>query len=140
MKTGLDMLQDISNLLMLQHIKDFISGDLCIMNRTNNSDLEDIVLGSLGINQEQVQSGVFNINIHVPNLVLEMENGRIDNSQPNFARMMEITNIVIPMVQDKRTEDYWLTIAMPAIPLRDQDGTFFSGIRVNYNSVNKNFK
>jgi hypothetical protein len=55
-----------------------------------NSDKEDVVINSLPINNSQMQSGVFNVNIHVPNLVLNI-NGNIDTTQPNHERIKQLT-------------------------------------------------
>src|SRR5688572_11465347 len=65
--------------------------------RPINSDKEDIVIGSLPINNEQLQQAVMNINIHVPNLDLLL-NGVQDKTKPNLKRLKELTALVIGII------------------------------------------
>lgn len=112
-----------------------ISGKVYKDNRPINSGKEDIVVNSLPINFEQVQQAVLNVNIHVPNLELNI-NGVQDNTQPNLARLETITDLVITAVKDHVGSDYWFFIQQQNVFPSDPLGEYYSNIRINFFSEN----
>jgi len=89
--SALNMLyQHISHSVLMTDAKK-PNGKLCKQERPLNSTLEDVVINSLGINREDVQEGVLNVNIFVPNL--ELPSNPNDKSQPNMARLLVLATL-----------------------------------------------
>jgi hypothetical protein len=106
-----------------------LTGAIYEMNRPLNSLKEDIVVGTLAMNSEQVQEGVFNVNIHVPNLPLTN-----DSTQPNITRFRVILDKCMEFLKDVYGFDYSFDVSTPGIPYRD--GTnWFVNIRVEWISL-----
>ena len=109
--------------------KTSITGNIYWLNRPKNSTKEDIVVGSLAMNNEQLQEGVFNVNIHVPNLVLTG-----DDTQPNFNRFDQIANILVPMLSDVWGTDWNFSVDDPASVVPDGNN-WFCNIRIRFYSL-----
>lgn len=77
-----------------------LSGAIYQLQRPEGSDKEDLVIGTLSLDMETVQLGVFNLNLHVPNIKVKV-NGR-EQSQPNRARM----RVLSKLLQDAISELY----------------------------------
>lgn len=106
-----------------------MTGSVYPLNRPVNSEKEDIVIKTLALNAEQEQEGVINVNIHVPNLVLEG-----DNTQPNRSRFNEIGNACIDALDYYVGASFSLKIEEPGLIMQDKD-KWFMNIRVRYESV-----
>lgn len=139
MKSGLDMVQDIFNILNVDEITTVITGNLYMYERPKNSELEDIVVNSLPITGNQFQKGVANVNIHVPNLKGLKIKGKLDDTQPDIERLSGITKIVLPKIADVIGYDYQFSASLPGQPIRDTDLSWYVNIRVEYYSVQTNF-
>ncbi len=103
--------------------------------RPINSDKEDIVIGSLPINFEQIQQAVININIHVPNLSINI-GGVQDKTKPNLKRLKELTALVIGIVDDKYYSDYWFNVQQQHLFEEQGANEYYSNIRLNFFSEN----
>jgi hypothetical protein len=108
-----------------------LTGAIYELNRPKDSVKEDIVVGTLAMNAEQVQEGVFNVNIHVPNLNLTN-----DSTQPNTTRFRVITNKCMEVLQNVTGFDYSFDVSTPGIPYRD-GSNWFVNIRVNWISLRR---
>ena len=108
-----------------------ISGHVYKMSRPINSGKEDIVIIPLALTSDQVQRGIINVNIHVPNLDLPG-----DQTQPNNKRLEEITEVVTAALDDQWRYDYNFTLDNAGLPARDQNG-WYTNIRVEFNSFRK---
>jgi hypothetical protein len=102
--------------------------------RPVNSDKEDVIVGCLPVTNEQLQRSVANVNIHVPNLNMKI-NG-ITNSQPDLARLEELTDMVAALVDEKYFSDYWFFVQQQN--LFQEDGEAYSNIRVEFYLENIN--
>jgi len=69
-------------------------------NRLDNSILEDTIISALTLDAKQIQEGLINVNIYVPNLVLKFENNIIDKSQKNAKRIAEINRLAMDTFSD----------------------------------------
>ncbi len=90
MKTTFDIVNVIYEFLSSANLP--ISGGV-YKRRPTGSTQEDVVIGSLPINNEQVQQTVLNINVHIPNITVVV-NGIQDNTQPDSKRLNEVTKLV----------------------------------------------
>lgn len=108
-----------------------LTGAIYELSRPKDSAKEDIVVGTLAMNADQVQEGVFSVNIHVPNLNLTN-----DSTQPNTARFRVILDKCMEVLKDVRGYDYLFDVTTPGIAYRD--GTnWFVNIRVEWISIRR---
>jgi len=108
-----------------------LTGGVYELNRLKDSVKEDIVVGVLAMNAEQVQEGVFNVNIHVPNIALQN-----DSTQPNTARFRVILDKCMEVLQNVNGLDYSFDVSTPGIPYRD-GANWFVNIRVQWISLRR---
>src|SRR5689334_5227981 len=101
-----------------------ISGKVYKDNRPMNSQKEDVVINSLPINMEQIQQALINVNVHVPNLRLNI-NGVTDNTQPDLARLDTLTTLVMTAVKDRVGTDYWFFIQQQTLFPSDPIGEYY---------------
>lgn len=139
MKTGLDMVSDAFSILNVTDVTTIITGNLYKLARPKNSQLEDIVINALPITGEQLQKGVFNVNVHVPNLSNIVIAGASDNRQPDVTRLGEISKIVVEKLRDVVGTDFHFSAQTGGLPIQDDDYTWYMNIRVTYYSVQENF-
>jgi hypothetical protein len=93
-----------------------LDGGLYRYNRPINSRKRDVVIST-------PEQGKVDINIHVPNLVLQD-----DQTNPDLAQMKLITDAVLSLLSGYDFDKVGL-------PQRDADGQWLCQIRINYNSV-----
>lgn len=132
MKTGIEMVQDGFTLINVNAVTSLITGIVCLFERPKNSDKTDVVLNTLALTSAQLQQGVFNVNVHCPNINGLVINGSTDSTQPDIQKMLQVGNAIINILKDYNGQDYKLDVQTPGLPLRDSDGTWYLNIRVNY--------
>ncbi len=134
-KTTFDLVDTIYNVLSNNAgLTSVISGVVC-KKRLLNSRKEDVVIGSLPVNNDQIQQAVLNINVHVPNLKMTIE-GKQDNTQPDTARLKLITGIVWQAIDDKFYADHWFYVQQQNLFEEELTNNHYSNIRVNFFSIN----
>jgi hypothetical protein len=139
MKTGLDMVKDGFTLLNVDVVNNAITGKVYMFIRPKNSLLQDVVLNTLAITNDQLQQGVFNVNIHCPNLTGVVIEGVTDNTQPDITSLTNITNIILSIVADYVGADFKIWAQNTGLLIRDVDGTWYVNVRVNYLAFQQNF-
>lgn len=112
-----------------------INGKVYKNQRPLNSDKQDIVVGSLPINAEQIQQTVMNVNVHIPNLKISI-NGAQDNTQPDLVKLEAVTAMVIEGLKDKVFGDYWFDIQQQNLFADEATNEHYSNIRINFYSEN----
>lgn len=114
-KTDLDAMNDIRSLLVKAGIPDLITGEIRIIQRRLGSSKEDCVIGCRIWDADQFQTGLFNVNFHVPNLTGQVgENPTaVDKTQPNIDRMVELGKIALSVLDDYHGGDFALSIRNP---------------------------
>ena len=141
MKTGLEMVDDVYSLINKPEVKALINGMIAKHRRPKASKRKDIVVGSLALSAFQLQQGITNVNIHIPNLKgWDTLDGIADDQQPDSATFKAITSVIVPLL-DAQYKETFHTAVMDAPNLgQDSDGTWYMNIRVNYYAVINNFK
>ena len=87
MKTGIDISEKLYEILNVSTVTSVIDGDIYRDSKPTDSELQDIVLLSLTTEgDEDVQNGLFVINIYCKNLQYGM---------PNETKLREIANAVL---------------------------------------------
>ena len=140
MKTGLEMVDDVYSLINKPEVKALIDGVVIKHRRPKGSKKKDIVVGSLALSAFQLQQGVTNVNIHIPNLTNVKFGDVVDDQQPDSVTFKAIVRVVRPLLDTQYRETFY-TAVMDAPNLgQDSDGTWYMNIRVNYYAVINNFK
>lgn len=113
-----------------------ISGGIYKYQRPMNSDKEDIVINSLPMNNEDIQEGILNVNIYVPNLSID-QNGVIDNSMPDTARLKTLCEIAIQNLKEVWAEDGEYNFELQQENLyQDDNNQHYINLRVMFRNVN----
>jgi hypothetical protein len=103
--------------------------------RPTNSNKEDIEVNSLGVTNEQLQRGVINVNVFVPNKPVDV-NGIQDTQQPDFVRLKELTDLAVATLKDVNVGDYSFDIQQQNM-IQDQDTSeYYSNIRIDFFYIN----
>lgn len=111
-------------------IKSVITGSICKQNRDFNSGKEDIVINSLPVNNEQLQEAIANVNIHVPDLVVNAGGG--ESFQPNHVRLKELTDLAIPILNNIQGADYYFTVQQQQTFSDAEAKDHYSNIRIEF--------
>lgn len=133
-KSVFDAMDDIQGVLIAAGIPNMITGELRAAQRRLGSTKEDIVTNSLIYDAEQKQGGIFNINVHVPNLKNQTaENPTAkDNTQPDAVRMRTIGAAIVAAVDDYHGFDFSLSLRSPG-ELEGYNTDWLFNIQVYYN-------
>ena len=128
MVSTISAIRDVFNVIVgsgfMQEV--VLTGAVYIANRPLNSKLEDVVISSIAMNAKSLQEGVFNVNIHVPNVELKKA-----GSQPNIDRFDELTKALIKILSDVWGANYNFIIEDPGSLIPDGD-QWFCNIRIRY--------
>lgn len=133
MKTGLQVAQDVRSLINLPVVTSAISGKIYPIKRSINSRLVDIVIGIQGLDNEQLQQGTVNVNVFVPNLIS-------DSSMPDLATLDKLSALLSPLLDGQYRQEFHTKVGSPPIVYQDTDGSHFLNIKVDYYSIQTNFK
>lgn len=132
--TSFDVVDIVYNRLKGTPFTDALRGKLYKMNRPIDSTLEDAVTNSLGMPGTQVQQGIVNLNLHIPNLSL-MIGGKLDSSQPDYARAQTLTALAIQQVKEFYSSEYWFLFQQQNI-IQSDDTEIIVNIRIEFYSYN----
>lgn len=90
-------------------LKNAISGGIYKYERPDNSKLEDVVINSIALTNDDVQLGVANVNIHVPAIEIVVDGKQ--QRKPNIKRLATLAGIAIPILKHKVGQDYnyWIS-------------------------------
>ena len=135
MISTLEIIDKLYMFLNVPEITSVITGKVCKSIRPLNSRKVDIVIGCLPTNNLQLQTAVANVNIHVPNLILKVDNVQ-DNSQPDIKKLRSLTDIVISKLKETYSGDYWFDVQQQHVFAEENINEHYSNIRVNFYSIN----
>jgi hypothetical protein len=136
--SALNMLyQHISHSVLMTDVKK-PNGKLCKLERPLNSGLEDVVINSLGLNREDVQEGILNVNVFVPNLVLPSNPN--DKAQPDMARLLYLSNLANNALGSgsevwEATGNYCFNMQQENV-FQDENNQHYLNLRVEFYSLN----
>lgn len=134
MTTTLDAVDIVWKRLNESPIKAAITGGI-YKKRPLNSSLEDVVINSLPISALQLQEGLVNVNIHVPNLVIT--NGTVqDPTQPNHARLKALATIAALSLNDVWIDDVHFTIQQQTVFEEPEINEHYVNFRLLFYAVN----
>ncbi len=123
--------------MIWQHLKggplsQEITGDLWKNDRPLNSYMEDVVINMLSFNNLPLQTGLAVINIHVPNLVVTVNN--IQSSVSNTVRLNQLFALAEIELQDVIIGDVYLDIQQQL--LYPEEKSSYINIRLDVYNIN----
>ena len=138
-KTSLDALDILYRIVKNSEIiagSARINGGLYKSQRPINSDKEDVVVNALPMNRNQVQEGLLNLNIYVPNQELTI-NGVTDLSQPNYTRIAALSAMISTLLNDvwEASADYTFNIQQDTL-FADDNNQHYQNFRIEFYSPN----
>jgi hypothetical protein len=116
-------------------LKTAITGAIYKNRRPAGSDKEDIVINALPVNNADIQQGIVNVNIHVPNLTVSA-NGTVDNNIPNHTRLKELTVMALAILADNWEEGINYDVQQQNLLMDDTGTDHFVNIRLLFNAIN----
>lgn len=134
MKTTLEIIDILYQVLNVADVKAAITGGVYKASRPMNSKAIDVVIGCLPTNNLQLQTAVANVNIHVPNLTINV-GGVQDTSQPDFAKLRTLSALVISKLEGG-TSTHWFEVQQQNIFAEHDLREHYSNIRVNFFAIN----
>ena len=132
MRTSIDVIQTVARVLYLSPVRNMISG-VIQPRRPINSEKEDISINSLFVTLDQLQKGIINVNVNVPNLSVK-QNGLIDTEFPDYNRINTITKEVIDVIDNYVGEEIYLNIEQTI--MIEEKGSSCMNIRVGVRAKN----
>lgn len=134
MKTGFDMVDLIYNQLTGLTI----SGEVSKNTRLAGSNKEDVVVGAVAMSgNDQIQSGMVNVNIYVPNITRNTDTTQ-DSSQPNVQRFKALTTAIVGILKEVYVPGGNFSVITPGILYReDGSDSHYTNIRVRVNFFNQ---
>lgn len=118
-------------------LKTAITGGVYKRKRPMNSNLEDVVVSAITMVNLDLQEGFLNVNIHVPNLLVGTQFGQ-DNTQPDHARLKELSSIAASILKEVWSEDgqTHFEIQQQTVFEEEETNSHFTNIRLLFYSVN----
>lgn len=100
-KIAIEAVSDVYKIVKNSSLFAELGGRVYAFERPRDTVGEAIVINALPMTSESLQECVLNLNIFVPNMQL-MIAGKLDDSQPNLARIAFLSKMVYPLF-----DDYW---------------------------------
>lgn len=138
MKTPIDIINGFVKVLDVPLVRSAMKtgGKVFPSKRPVNHKTECIVVNALPATGEQFQRCVANINIHVPNLKLNI-GGESDNSHPDVERLKAISDVVLPILTEGLFENTVVTTIENTSIIEEQElYEHYLNIRVATRTVN----
>lgn len=111
-----------------------ITGSLRKNERPINSSKEDVVINSLPTNNLQLQTGLVNVNIHVPNLTVSSSEGV--QKVPNTSRLETLFNMAQTELDEIMIGDTYFDIQQQLF-FQEEESSYIN-IRLDFYSINTN--
>ncbi|MBC9913186.1 hypothetical protein [Chitinophaga varians] len=135
MITTLKAIDAIWKLLNDSALRTEVSGGVYKLKRPINSQREDVVVNSLPFDSLQLQKGIINVNIHVPNLVITA-NGIQDTTQPDFVRLSELASIAAPLLTDSWNDEWHFDVQQHTVIEEAELREHFVNFRLEFYAIN----
>ncbi len=116
-------------------LKTSITGSIYKHKRPDGSQKEDIVINGLPVNNDQLQTGVINVNFHCPNLVASI-NAQPVVHVPDNVKLNEVSKKIIALLKDYWHQEFHCDIQSQTVMEEPELRECFSNIRVTVFSIN----
>lgn len=112
-------------------LRNAISGGIYNTDRPEGSAKEDITINTISINGEMPQTGESNVNIHVPDLNLKINNQ--EQYKANRERLREITRLVVSVLEDASVEGLLFWVSSSTTIAEDAIKQHYTNLRITWN-------
>lgn len=134
MMTTLDIIDLLWTKLDGSALKSAITGKMYKLLRLANSKKEDVVINCLPINNEQLSKTIANINIHVPDLTIEVDG--IAQQVPDIVRLKSLAALAISILKDTWTSTLNYDVQQQVVIQDREAGDHYINIRLEFNIIN----
>lgn len=134
MKTIFDAKQWILTTLLNGGVKSTINGNIYKDRKPTNSNLEDIVINSVVMDNGYLQDAVLNVNCYVPYIQVKADG--ITQYHPNHARLKAITETVYPLLDRIWGEGFNMAIVNHKVFDEDTEKSNYINFRINLKAFN----
>lgn len=108
-----------------------LKGDIYVMQRPDNSEVEDIVVNTIALTQEYFpQIGTSNINIHVPDQTVTISDKQ--QKMPDNMRLKLLAGLVLNAIRGTRLETAKMVVENQTTIKEPDNNTHFVNIRINW--------
>lgn len=135
MTTTFTVIDAVYSRLVAFGIQQQVSGDIYKLRRPKGSVKEDVVVNGLPINAAQVQTGLVNVNIHVPNPVLEFSTGT-DDSHPDFVRLGALVGWATEVLREWYEDGVAYEVENQGLIQDEATGGWYANIRIRVYAKN----
>lgn len=135
MKSTLDIVDVLWAKLDGSSLKASITGKIYKHSRPAGSQLEDIIINCLPVNNQALQKTVANVNIHVANKKIN-SNGVQDDTIADHVRLKALAAAAIVILKDNWTADLNYDVQQQTIIPDVQAGDYYINIRIEFNIEN----
>ena len=136
MKTTFEIIDLIWQHLNVSSLKTAINGKIYKTLRPLGSNKEDVVINSLPANNLQMQSVVINVNVFVPNITIQVEDGAQDPNQPNYPRLKILAQTAVDALKDTWSQDYNFDVQQENLIRDEESGHHYINIRLDFFNIN----
>ncbi|ARK08875.1 hypothetical protein A6C57_00320 [Fibrella sp. ES10-3-2-2] len=129
-KTPLDVLTILLQRLRGSALDEAITGKVRKLKRPAGSRLEDVVINTIAISPSQIQLATANVNIYVPDLLIQEEGG--SQSEANLIRLGELSLLAIALLEGVYTQQYCYTLGKQYIIEEPLTNSHYLNLRVEF--------
>lgn len=126
MFTTLEQTTEIWKLLNASSLKTSISGGVYKNWRPDNSEVEDVVVNGIIIDNEQIQTGIGNVNIHVPDVLTN------SGLQPDAGRLEVLAKEAVSILKEGFNKKYTFFIENQGAFKDESAKSWFINIRFRF--------
>lgn len=116
-------------------IKNSINGDVYVQGeRPDGSALEDVVVNNLFTDEDFPQSGMSNVNIHVPDIIVNI--GGVEQYKCNREKIRELLTKVLVILRNANEEGISIAVDNETILQEEDIHQHYANIRVSWHIIN----
>lgn len=121
-------------------LRQAITGNIYLFQRRSEHQGEDIVINTIGVNNQSVQRGILNVNVYVPNHNLNGEQHRMEMAMPNLARLSELAALGKAALDlTWNAGELWNFEYQQDTVMPDRNNEHFINFRVEFRAINIKF-
>ncbi len=130
MKTTLDLIDVVYNELKAGATKTAINGVVKKNSRPVNSIKEDVIINSLPVTADQLQTAIVNVNVFVPDLTVLIDGE--ENKIADHVRLKTLAGIATTELEDGINGDYTWDIQQQTVIQDDESASHYINIRLKF--------
>jgi len=135
MKSALEIVDILVKKLNDSPARPLVTGSISKFERPYNSSKIDIVVNSLVTGGEVIANGVFNVNIHVPNIRETIDPQTVITTLPDTTKLKKLTRLCIDALTDVWGDDYNYTVEEDRGVFVEEKSSY-NNLRIEFNSLN----